>query len=205
MRSITDMPGVTRELHIQLQRYIEAQYPIRHGDVVAERHALLEESGVISQEPFIESMPGYTSGPRYNDLALPPLLANTLEELASSPFSLLPQHLYEHQAQALEMFFGHDRDLIVVTGTGSGKTETFLFPVLLRSVMEASTRPHSFRFPGMRALLLYPMNALVNDQFKRLRLLFGNGQLANGYASRLIPDVLCDLECILPVLHILDS
>lgn len=174
---ITDMPGIAKELHLQLQRYIEAQYPIRHRDVVAERHALLEEAGVISQEPFIESMPGYTLGPPYKELTLPTLLTDTLEELATLPSSLLPQRLYEHQAQALEMFLGQDRDLIVVTGTGSGKTETFLLPILLRSVMEAHTRPHSFRLPGMRALLLYPMNALVNDQLTRLRKLFGNGEL----------------------------
>lgn len=180
----TDMPGIAKELHLQLQRYIEAQYPIRHRDVVTERHALLEEAEVISQEPFIESMPGYTLGPHYSKLTLPTLLTNTLEELASSSLSLLPPNLYAHQAQALEMFLGQDRDLIVVTGTGSGKTETFLLPILLRSVMEAYTRPHSFCLPGMRALLLYPMNALINDQLKRLRMLFGNGTLAEWLRQR---------------------
>ena len=48
-----DVPGLAHELHVQLERYIEAQYPIRHPRIVAERHALLESAGVISQEPFI--------------------------------------------------------------------------------------------------------------------------------------------------------
>ena len=38
--SVSDVPGLAHELHMQLQRYIEAQYPIRHPAVVAERHAL---------------------------------------------------------------------------------------------------------------------------------------------------------------------
>jgi hypothetical protein len=77
------VPGLSHELHVQLQRYIEAQYPIRHPSVVAERHALLETSGVISQEPFIESVPGYAAGPSYRDLALPSSISAALEELGS--------------------------------------------------------------------------------------------------------------------------
>src|SRR5216683_8025419 len=63
-----DVPGLARELHVQLQRYIEAQYPIRHPSVVAVRRALLESPGVISREPFIESLPGYVPGPLYHEL-----------------------------------------------------------------------------------------------------------------------------------------
>jgi hypothetical protein len=169
-----DVPSMASELHLQLQRYIEAQYPIRHPEVIAERHALLEKPGVISQEPFIESMPGYIPGPPYRELDLPARLTKALEEIDSCSPSLLPSRLYKHQAEALEMFLGQDRDLIVVTGTGSGKTETFLLPILLRSITEACMHPHNFNLPGMRALLLYPMNALVNDQLTRLRLLLGN-------------------------------
>src|SRR6266702_7819420 len=151
-----DVSGMASELHMQLQRYIEAQYPIRHPEVIAERHALLETVGVISQEPFIESMPGYQPGAPYHKLALPALVTQALQEMASWSPSLIPARLYQHQAEALETFLGQDRDLVVVTGTGSGKTETFLLPMLLSSISEACTRPASFRLPGMRALLLYP-------------------------------------------------
>ncbi len=173
------VPSTANELHAQLQRYIEAQYPMRHPEVIAKRHALLKEEGVISQEPFIESMPGYQPGPTYHELALPVSLTRSLEEMTTWSPSPIPARLYQHQAQALDSFFGQERDLIVVTGTGSGKTETFLLPILVRSLMEASERPASFRLPGMRALLLYPMNALVNDQVTRLRQIFGHSRMGN--------------------------
>ena len=179
-----DVPRLARELHIQLERYIEAQYPIRHASIVAERHALLETTKVISQEPFIESTPGYATGPRYSSIHLPTSISGALEELASWEQPIIPSRLYKHQAEALEAFFGHDKDLIVVTGTGSGKTETFLLPILVRSLEEARLRPSTFETSSMRALILYPMNALVNDQLKRLRTLFGNPRLASWFRQQ---------------------
>src|SRR6266566_1679105 len=179
-----DVPGLAHELHIQLERYIEAQYPIRHASVVAERHALLETTKVISQEPFIESTPGYATGPLYSGLALSSPITAALKELSSWEQPVIPSRLYKHQAEAVEAFLGHGDDLVVVTGTGSGKTETFLLPILVRSLEEARLRPHSFGMPAMRALILYPMNALVNDQLKRLRALFGDPHLASWLRQR---------------------
>ncbi len=179
-----DVPGLARELYVQLERYIEAQYPIRHASVVAERHALLETTKVISQEPFIESTPGYAAGPRYRSLALPSPIASALEELSLWEQPAIPSRLYQHQSEALEAFLGHDDDLVVVTGTGSGKTETFLLPILVRSLEEARLRPRTFGMSAMRALILYPMNALVNDQLKRLRALFGDPHLASWLRQR---------------------
>ena len=173
-----DVPALTRELHVQLERYIEAQYPIRHASVLAERHALLQTTKVISQEPFIESTPGYVVGPSYCDLALSPPIVHALESL-SKHTSAIPSRLYKHQAEALKAFIGHDEDLLVVTGTGSGKTETFLLPILIRSLEEARLRSQSFEMPAMRALILYPMNALVNDQLARMRALFGTPYLSS--------------------------
>ncbi len=178
----SEVPVLRRELHLQLQRYIEAQYPIRHASVVTERQKLLETPGVISQEPFIESVPGYTEGPTYHSLALPSFLTEAFEDVASS--ALIPHRPYLHQAEALEAFLTHARDLIVVTGTGSGKTETFLLPIFARCIEEARSRSQSFHRPGMRTLLLYPMNALVNDQLTRLRRLFGHPQLVSWFRQR---------------------
>ena len=177
-----DIPALARELHLQLERYIEAQYPIRHASLVAERHALLETSKVISQEPFIESTPGYAPGPSYDKLRLSSPLVNAAVELAKDN-AAIPSRLYKHQAEALEAFVGHDQDLMVITGTGSGKTETFLLPILLRSLEEARLRPQTFEMPAMRALILYPMNALVNDQLTRLRSLFGDPRLAKWFRT----------------------
>src|SRR5262249_37294218 len=88
------------------------------------------------------------------------------------------------QAMALEAFLGHDQEIIVATGTGSGKTESFLMPILGSLAVESSTRPRSWIIPGVRALLLYPMNALVNDQLGRLRRLFGDAEVAKALKGR---------------------
>jgi hypothetical protein len=67
--------------------------------------------------------------------------------------------LYRHQAEGIESIVSGN-DTIVATGTGSGKTETFLFPVLDYCLREQRK--------GVKALIVYPMNALANDQLRRL-------------------------------------
>src|SRR5205807_10030155 len=85
---------------------------------------------------------------------------------------------YLHQAVALEATMRDGLSLVITTGTGSGKTEAFLLPILARLASEAHDVPGSFAMPSLRGILLYPMNALVNDQLGRLRLLFGDPRVA---------------------------
>lgn len=74
---------------------------------------------------------------------------------------------YGHQARAFERLSSRDQDrpqpTLVTTGTGSGKTEAFLYPIL-----DHVLRAKKSGVTGMKALILYPMNALVNDQAERL-------------------------------------
>ncbi len=73
--------------------------------------------------------------------------------------------LYSHQQEAMEKI-GSGRSVIITTGTGSGKTESFLFPILNELLSDIE---HGNREVGIRAIFLYPMNALVNDQIERVR------------------------------------
>src|SRR5213592_3160179 len=71
-----------------------------------------------------------------------------------------------------------------MTGTGSGKTECFLLPILGKLAREAKSTGSRFgQVPAVRALVLYPMNALVNDQLGRLRLLFGDPRIVRNFAK----------------------
>ena len=78
--------------------------------------------------------------------------------------------LYRHQELAIRRAIA-GRNLVIATGTGSGKTESFLVPILNHLVAE---RAASSLGPGVRALLLYPMNALANDQLERISLLLAS-------------------------------
>jgi ATP-dependent helicase YprA (DUF1998 family) len=172
-------------LRDRLQRYIEAAYAIRDTGVVEERRALLQEIGTIAQQPFLETTPTYASGSDYGKLNLPQPIGETLIELATwNPGIGVFARPYLHQAEALHAFFCQRHDLVVATGTGSGKTETFLLPMLGQLLDEASNRPQAFRQTGCRAWLLYPMNALVSDQIARLRRLFGDERLRDLFRER---------------------
>ena len=174
--------------------YIESQYRISHPLVFAERSALLRERGVIAQDPFIEATPAFAPARLLRELEqeypvnIPPGLSRLVEH--GVPVNRFP--LYTHQEEALLASFGDAPNLLVATGTGSGKTEAFVIPILARILKEARTwsapkappsdgffnlddgtwqhsRRHETREAAVRAIILYPMNALVNDQMSRLR------------------------------------
>ena len=80
-------------------------------------------------------------------------------------------HLYGHQERAIRAIAA-GRTTLVSTGTGSGKTECFLYPIVSRCLqLRDEAAP-----PGISAVIVYPMNALAEDQLMRLRsLLAGTG------------------------------
>jgi ATP-dependent helicase YprA (DUF1998 family) len=91
---------------------------------------------------------------------------------------------YTHQARAVREVLVNNKNLMVMTGTGSGKTESFLLPILGKLAVEAKERSGNFRdFSAVRAIVLYPMNALVNDQLGRLRLLFGHPSVVSMFET----------------------
>jgi ATP-dependent helicase YprA (DUF1998 family) len=159
-----------------LASYIESTYHLSNPKVVGLRRELLTRGGV-AQTPFIESTASYVGNRPFSSLAIDPTVRDFLTAMAAKESDqLLFDPPYEHQAQALELAVRPDAGgtgIVVTTGTGSGKTESFLLPVLARLAEEAAHRPAHFSTRAVRALLLYPMNALVNDQLGRLRTLFG--------------------------------
>ena len=175
------------------ERFYRSAYAIANPQVAAERAALLSQH--LRAETLIEPVPSYrSSGYSVLDaaraLGLDDGLAEQIDEFLGEP--LMEGHeLYEHQWLALQAAFEQRRDVVVSGGTGSGKTEAFLLPILFSMLAEsgswlprgASPTPwwttssklipsregETGRLPGVRALVMYPMNALVEDQLIRLR------------------------------------
>jgi ATP-dependent helicase YprA (DUF1998 family) len=168
-----------RQLHSSLRDYIEATYHIGAPGLIAQRRELLARPGVIHQVPYIESTPRYKSGATFSDITgLPPAALAAFEALSKTQGArpaLLFDPPYKHQSDAIYQTLVEQKNLMVMTGTGSGKTEAFLLPILGKLANEAHNNPATFsRQHAVRALILYPMNALVNDQLGRLRSLFGD-------------------------------
>ena len=133
------------------------------------------------------------AGP-YLELTSPYKTAETLQEMAQhgviTPRLLQMQcfqegrplpvdtPLFTHQATSLRKLCSEDRNIVVSSGTGSGKTECFLIPILNDLLIDPS--------PGVRAVLVYPLNALVNDQLDRLRVILRGTDIKFGrYTSEL--------------------
>jgi len=171
-----------KQLHGSLQDYIEATYHISAPSLIAQRKALLDRDGVIYRIPYIESTPRYETGDTFSTMAGLPQAAQELFARLSTPEGNLPRLIYDppyrHQTDSIRHNLIDGKNLVIMTGTGSGKTESFLLPILGKFAREAQTSPKTFAAqPAMRALIMYPMNALVNDQLGRLRTLLGDPRL----------------------------
>ena len=174
----------THQLHGALRDYIEATYHVSHPMLVAQRRRRLDELGVIHQRPYLESTPRYRAGAAFRDLDLDPAALEVFSAAskAESEIGMLHDPPYQHQATSTKLSLVDGRSLVVVTGTGSGKTECFLLPILGKLAREARTNGQEFgSTPAVRAMVLYPMNALVNDQLGRLRLLFGDPRIVKKF------------------------
>lgn len=119
----------------------------------------------LTTGPILQLTPPYAPGNSPQTLIDEGVLQESFTQLSSA--IPMERPLYKHQEQALHKVTA-GRNLIVSTGTGSGKTESFLIPVLNELFRQKEAGELG---PGVRALLLYPMNALANDQVKRLRTL----------------------------------
>lgn len=188
-----DLIGTYNRLSEVYRLYIESTFPFRYPALDHERRLILSEPGVLAQEPLVEPVPLYPFSD-YTLLSATEALGAEYSGLAHLSAGLLPptNYLYQHQWAALNAVVKDKKDIVVTTGTGSGKTECFLFPLLAELARESvgwkSCAPnpdrywwqndgkrvsqwgHTARQHAVRALVLYPLNALVEDQLKRLRM-----------------------------------
>ena len=197
--------------------YAETAFRIDNPILAAARRRLMMENGPFAREAIVEMVPRYRQG----DVAIEDLAGEVgrhwlpgLDDEARAAFAELVlcglfdgdavpgtpvgregrYRPYEHQLQMTRRGLHDGRPGIVTSGTGSGKTESFLLPILATIVREARSWPSCPPEPNpdgwlrsagsytprrghepegrpkaVRALILYPMNALVEDQVARLR------------------------------------
>jgi Lhr-like helicase len=193
-------------------RYLDSPFDLRYPDLVAERRQLLDSDGRLYRYPLIEPVPAYqTCGQTFQQVANSSLGASwgasaVADLVAFVSQGLFPpnRELYTHQRTVFQESVVNGHDVVVTTGTGSGKTECFLLPIVASLIresvgwgapgprppqwawwnqwtMQGSQRRWAARIPqrahenqavrpaAVRALILYPLNALVEDQLARLR------------------------------------
>ena len=144
--------------------YLSTTFRFRNKRLQNQLEAKLELEKFI-KGPILESTSPFTHGSNLEKLIQEGLISEGFRRLDSEELPL-GRELWTHQEDAIRKVIGEEKNIVVATGTGSGKTECFLIPIINHLLREEKTGKLG---PGVRALLLYPMNALANDQLKRLR------------------------------------
>lgn len=179
-------------------RYFDTQYWLKYPELMRERRDLLTKNSRLLAEVILEPVLSYDA-----EIDLTATLKECKIDQTVGQFvgrAIFGKYfddsedilLREHVATSMGAHFSNSkvRNAIVTSGTGSGKTEAFLLPILTRLAQEASTWPaqpeshkwwrqlgakweplrkNDTRAPGIRTMILYPTNALVEDQVIRLR------------------------------------
>src|SRR6185295_12614622 len=162
---MNDLVGAYERINQVYRWYIESAFPLRYEVLGEERRQLLSQQGILSQPPLLETVPVYP--PSDKDLAgasrsLPP----GYEDLQNLAKDLIPEgrKLYKHQWESLDEVINKGNDIVVTTGTGSGKTECFLLPLLAEIARESKQWPASPGFPSNRQWWDPNVNAQVDQR-----------------------------------------
>ena len=147
--------------------YISTTFHFRNQNL---QKKLLEElDKTVSNGPFLEIKDSFRSGKSIEELiengTLSTLFRNLEINKKYPPKLPVSRPLYLHQEKAVEKIVAGN-NVVVSTGTGSGKTNCFVIPAINELLRE---KEQGILNDGVRAIFIYPMNALANDQIKSLR------------------------------------
>ncbi len=201
-----DPIGAFEKIKENYVRYFKTMYRFENVELNAKKDEELLKDDNLLKEPLFEILPEYVTasikGEEIDDLVdLSDKFAVGFDQNKEYAFDFLSKFIktglisykpYQHQVEMFEKAFINKNNTVITSGTGSGKTESFLFPLFGQLYKEAKTwkepsyeSPNWFnkaddeykpsqrngenRTAAVRALILYPMNALVEDQMTRLR------------------------------------
>ena len=162
---MSEMGGVEtwpEKIRQRYENYLKTSFFFKEPDLRASFQEALKEEGSLLKGPYPEPDRGFEHGFGAHALARE-CFPNKSEDLLPA---LTNRRLYVHQQQAIQATHIEDRNVVVATGTASGKTESFLYPILFELYRQHLAG--DLEEPGVRAMILYPMNALANDQRDRL-------------------------------------
>lgn len=163
---------IFNEIFNSYLKYINSGLPFFREEYNNERNALIKEDGTICQPPIIEIVPKYHEKATLTDFCENENVSIELDEFVNTGLfvnnTTQKRMLYDHQYDALKKAHIDKKHIVVTTGTGSGKTECFLLPVIADLVKESRSWSND-RKRAMRTMILYPLNALAEDQMIRLR------------------------------------
>ncbi len=154
----------TEKIRDDYQDYIASILEVKDKDITNLAHKIVRETEFV-KGPYLETTLPFVEGKSLKQLADEGLVSKEFAKMGKS-VHYEDWKLRIHQEQALRHIIEDDRNMVVSTGTGSGKTECYLYPIFdaIMKEKEAGTLD-----AGVRALLIFPMNALANDQQKKLR------------------------------------
>lgn len=167
-----------RKIEESYREYIATTIHFDDVDLQGQLEEILHRPDYLAKGPFLEATPPYRKDRTVAELVDEGVLCKSVLNLGGGDPQNFDPHrpLYVHQVKAIRKAAAK-RNYAVVTGTGSGKTECFLLPILNDILSEFEDRGHS---AGIRAMIMYPMNALANDQLKRLRTLLKGTDITFG-------------------------
>ncbi len=142
------LPSIlAKQLERGIGDYIETTFPMTNAPFKGSVRKMLDTKDSVFHEPYVS-------------VRLPFRVADRMPDCFEA---IHPSYLpYVHQQRAFERLTGDDgRSTLIATGTGSGKTECFLYPILEYCYQHRGEK-------GIKALIIYPMNALATDQAKRI-------------------------------------
>lgn len=163
----------------QFGRYLLTTFPIADSDMAEQvkdhlRHGFGGER-YLAKGPYVYLNQPFEQGP-----SLVEILYDEELNLHSGVRKIFPfEYLHKHQEEAIRAICA-GKHTIMATSTGSGKTEGFLIPIIdhCLKLRDAATSEEDHK--GVVAVLVYPMNALVNDQIRRLRPLLAGTKVTFG-------------------------
>jgi very-short-patch-repair endonuclease len=130
---------------------------------IQERVARELRAGLLWPDPLIQLNPSFEPGAWIDDLVAQKLLHEKCSEIfriKDPSGSSKPLRLHKHQAEAIEAARSGD-SYVLTTGTGSGKSLAYIVPIVDFVLRQGSGK-------GIRAIVVYPMNALANSQSNEL-------------------------------------